>query len=52
MGGLSHLTDDERYRWLNDRMCAVAGQVRRLDGGAEVVLEVGELVWEPVVVDA
>jgi hypothetical protein len=52
VGGLSHVTDDERYRWLNDRMCAVAGQVRRLDGGAEVVLEVAELVWEPVVVDA
>jgi hypothetical protein len=45
----THLASDERYRWLNDVVCAVAGEVRpRADaGGTEIVLEVAELVWEP-----
>ena len=49
VGSLTHVTDDERYRWLNDRVCAVAGEVRsREDGGFDVVLEVSELTWEAV----
>jgi Protein of unknown function (DUF3237) len=50
LGTIQHVTDDERYRWLNDRMCAVEGEVRpRSDGsGFDVVLEVSEMVWEPV----
>ena len=38
------------YRWLNDRVCAVEGEVRpRTDGsGFEVVFEVSEMVWEGV----
>ena len=45
---LVHTTDDPRYRWLNDRVCAVEGEVRpRADGsGFDVVLEVSEMVWE------
>ncbi len=49
VGGMTHTTGDERHPWLNDRMCAVAGEVRsKADGGFDVVLEVAELVWEPV----
>ena len=48
LGSLVHTTDDPRYRWLNDRVCAVEGEVRsRTDGaGSEVVFEVSEMVWE------
>src|SRR5215211_4068026 len=48
LGSLVHTTDDPRYRWLNDRVCAVEGEVRpRTDGsGFDVVLEVSEMVWE------
>jgi hypothetical protein len=37
-------SEDERYRRLNDAVCAVAGEVRP----SEVVVEVAELVWEPL----
>ena len=48
VGGMTHTTDDERYRWLNDAFCAVAGEVhhRPEDDRVEVVLDVFELVWE------
>jgi hypothetical protein len=48
VGSITHLPDDERYRWLNDVVCALTGEVRpREDGEAlEVVLDVAELVWE------
>ena len=46
-GSLTHLSDDERYAWLNDRVCAVAGELREREGGGfDVVLDVAELVWE------
>ena len=49
VGSITHVTDDERYRWLNDRIGAVVGEVRTHDGGgSEVVIEVSDLVWEPV----
>lgn len=50
LGMAQHTCDDERYRWLNDRVCAVEGEVRpRSDGsGFDVVLEVSEMVWEAV----
>lgn len=49
LGSMTHTTDDDRYRWLNDRVCAVTGEVRpRSEGGFDVVLEVAELVWEPM----
>jgi hypothetical protein len=49
VGAVTHLTADERYRWLNDRLCVLAGEVRRREDGpgANVVFEVSELVWEP-----
>ena len=50
LGSLVHTTDDPRYLWLNDRVCAVEGEIRpRTDGsGSEVVFEVSEMVWEGV----
>jgi len=50
VGRMTHLTDDARYSTLNDRQCAVAGEVRpKADGsGFDVVIEVAELVWEPL----
>jgi hypothetical protein len=49
LGSLQHLSDDERYTWLNDRVFAVEGMVRPMpDGGFDVVLEVREMVWEAV----
>jgi hypothetical protein len=49
VGSATHTSADERYRWLNDRLCAIAGEVRPADGGGfEVVVDVAELVWEPL----
>ena len=50
VGSMTHVTEDERYRRLNDVVCALAGEVRpSADGnGYEVVLDVAELVWEPL----
>ncbi len=49
VGSITHVTDDPRYRWLNDRLGAIAGEVRPTDdGGFEVLIEVSELVWEPI----
>jgi hypothetical protein len=47
---MTHVTDDERYRWLNDAFYAVAGEVQRgaERDGVDVVLDVSELVWEPL----
>jgi hypothetical protein len=50
LGSLVHITDHSEYRWLNDRVCAVEGEVRRRADGSrsEVVFEVSEMVWEGV----
>jgi len=50
LGMAQHVTDHERYRWLNGRVCAVEGEVRPRSGGSgfDVVLEVSEMVWEGV----
>ena len=44
VGSMTHVTDDERYARLNDVVCAVTGEV----GTDQVVLDVAELVWEPL----
>jgi hypothetical protein len=41
----THLSDDDRYRRLNDLVCAVEG--RYGPGEDEILLDVHELVWEP-----
>lgn len=56
----THLSDHERYRWLNDVVCVGTGDVHARPGGnvasggglstgttAELVLDVAELIWEP-----
>jgi hypothetical protein len=50
VGSITHITGDERYAWLNDAFCAIAGEVRPRSGGSgfDVVIEVSELVWEPL----
>jgi hypothetical protein len=50
LGTIQHVTDDERYVWLNDRVCTVEGEVRpRAAGdGFDVILAVSLMVWEPV----
>ena len=52
VGMMQHLTDDDRYLWLNDRACAVEGEVRPRDGGSgfDVVLDVSMITWEPLTV--
>jgi hypothetical protein len=45
----THLSDDERYGWLNDSLSVGVGEVRSGPGQAtELVLEWAELVWEPI----
>ncbi len=46
----THLSDDTRYTWLNDVVCVGAGEVRtRADeNGTDLVIDLAELVWEPV----
>jgi hypothetical protein len=41
VGSMTHVTDDDRYRWMNDRVYAVAGEVRPRSGeaGFDVVLD-------------
>jgi hypothetical protein len=49
-GSMTHVTDDDRYAWLNDTLCALSGEVRpQPEGeGFDVVVDVAELVWEPI----
>jgi len=50
LGTIQHVTDDDRYAWLNDQVCAVEGEVRpRAHGfGFDVILDVSLMVWERV----
>jgi hypothetical protein len=50
IGLMQHLTDDDRYLWLNDRACTVEGEVRPRDDGSvfDVVLDVSLITWEPL----
>jgi hypothetical protein len=50
VGSVLHLSDGERYRRLNDVVCVCVGEVRAREDppGAELVLDVAELVWEPI----
>jgi hypothetical protein len=47
-----HLSDDDRYRRLNDVVCVCVGEVRAPDdpsqGSSELVIDVAELIWEPI----
>jgi hypothetical protein len=50
LGMVQHVTDDERYAWLNERVCTLEGEVRPRDegDGFNVVLRVQLMTWEPV----
>jgi len=41
---VKHVTGDERYAWLNRTLCAGSAEV----GERTIVLDVAELVWEPL----
>ena len=45
LASITHVTDDERYGWLDGAVGAVAGEVR---GRREIVLDVAAIVWEPL----
>jgi len=49
VGSMTHVSEDARYRWLNEAVCVLTGEVRpNPDGtGFGVAVEVAELVWEP-----
>jgi hypothetical protein len=42
---VTHVSDDSRYRWLNDVVCVATGEVRP----DLLFIDVAELVWEPAV---
>ena len=52
VGSVLHLSDSDRYRRLNDAVCVCVGEVRApVDlhrGSPELVVDVAELVWEPI----
>ena len=49
VGAVFHLSDDERYRRLNDVVCVCAGEVRAPEGApSELVVDVAEFVWEDI----
>jgi hypothetical protein len=49
VGTATHLSGDERYRWLNDSVGASVGEVREREGlPAELIVDVYELIWQPL----
>jgi hypothetical protein len=49
VGAVFHLSDDDRYRRLNDIVCVCVGEVRAREGApSDLVVDVAELVWEPI----
>src|SRR3954451_11708149 len=52
VGSVFHLSDSERYRRLNDVVCVCVGEVRgraeSAGAGPDLVLDVAELLWEPL----
>lgn len=49
VGTALHVSDDPRYRRLNDVVCPLVGEVRAVgEDDVEIVLDVAELVWEPL----
>ncbi len=52
VGSVRHLSDSDRYRHLNDVVCVCAGEVRTPadpdQDSPDLVMDVAELVWEPI----
>ena len=40
---LTHVSEDPRYRWLNDVVCVGTGEVRP----EQLFIDVAQLIWEP-----
>ena len=46
---VTHVSDNPLYTRLNDSLSVGCGEVRRLsDEETELVIDVGELIWEPI----
>ena len=46
---VTHISDDDRYRRLNDVVAVGVGEVRSApDTPTELVIDVSELIWEPI----
>lgn len=44
-----HLSDDARYKWLNDVLAVGTGEVRAAEaGGSILIIDWREIVWEPI----
>jgi hypothetical protein len=52
VGSVLHLSDSDRYRRLNDVVCVCVGEVRAPDNpnrrSSDLVIDVAELIWEPI----
>jgi hypothetical protein len=48
VGTASHQCEREPYSRLNAAACVLVGETRRVDERIAIVLEVAELVWEPL----
>ena len=52
VGSVFHLSDSDRYLRLNDVVCVCVGEVRAPSDpnqrGADLVIDVAELIWEPI----
>jgi hypothetical protein len=52
VGSVTHLSSSDRYRRLNDVVCVCVGEVRANEApgrhSPDLVIDVAELVWEPV----
>jgi hypothetical protein len=44
-----HLSDHEKYKWLNDTLAVGVGEVRSIsEDQVQLVIDWSELVWEPI----
>ena len=48
VGFATHVASDERFRWLNDSVCALVGEIKPEDDRTDIVLDIAKLVWEPL----
>ena len=48
MAAAHHLSDHEKYRWLNDSLAVGVGEVRSIEDRVELVVDWSEIVWEPI----
>ncbi|MDQ1509298.1 MAG: hypothetical protein QOG50_1142 [Actinomycetota bacterium] len=48
VGSVTHLCDGDDYRWLNNSIAVSMGEVRTIDNATELVIDVAELVWQPL----